>query len=274
MVLPRWVNDYQQLNSNTVTDCFPLPRISEILADCSSGKFFASIDMTNSFFQTRMHPDDIPLTAVNTPWGLYEWVVMLMGIRNAPAIHQRCVTSALRPWIGRFCHVYLDDIVIWSQTLNEHKKNVSTILEAMRDNKLYCNPKKTKLFCTEIRFLGHRISSKGIEADEGKTDQIIQWPVPTSAKQVRGFLGLVHYLATFLPALAKHTAILDKLTKKECDKSFPQWTSKHQKAFDSIKQLATSTECLTTIDPGKMPKYKIFVTTDASDYGSGAILSF
>lgn len=87
-VLPRWVNNYRQLNSNTVTDSFPIPCINEILADIGQGKVFATLDMTNSFFQTRMHPDDVKLTAVNTPWGLYEWVVMPMGIKNAPAIHQ------------------------------------------------------------------------------------------------------------------------------------------------------------------------------------------
>ena len=273
-VLPRWVNDYRQLNSNTITDSFPLPRVSEILADCGNGTMFASIDMTNSFFQTRMHPDDVNLTAVNTPWGLYEWVVMPMGIKNAPAIHQRRVTAALRPFIGRFCHVYLDDIVIWSKSLEEHTTNVRLVLKALKTNKLYCNPKKTKLFCTEIRFLGHRISANGIEVDEGKADRITNWPIPSSAKQVRSFLGLVRYLATFLPKLADYTMILDTLTKKECDRDFPVWTETHQNAFDNIKRLATSTECLTTIDYMKMPDYKIFVTTDASDYGSGAVLSF
>ena len=88
------------------------------------------------------------------------------------------------------------------------------------------------------------------------------------------FLGLVRYLATFLPQLAEYTRTLDTLTKKECDKEFPEWTETHQHAFDSIKELATSTECLTTIDYTKMPDYKIFVTMDASDYGSGAVLSF
>ena len=112
-VLPRWVNDYRQLNTNTITDSFPLPRISEILSDCGNGVFFTSLDMTHSFFQTHMHPNDVKLTTVNTPWGLYEWVVMPMGIKNAPAIHQRHVTATLRPFIGRICHVYLDDIVIW-----------------------------------------------------------------------------------------------------------------------------------------------------------------
>jgi hypothetical protein len=223
-VLPRWVNDYWQLNTNTITDSFPLPRINEILADCATGSYFASIDMTNSFFQTRMHNDDIELTAVNTPWGLYEWVVMPMGIKNAPAIHQRRVSVALRPWIGKICHIYIDDIAIWSKTLEEHERNVRTILQTLKDNKLHCNPKKTKLFTTEIRFLGHRVSAKGVEADEEKADRVKYWPRPTSAKQARGFLGLIHYLATFLPKIADHTSVLDELTRKECNKSFPEWT--------------------------------------------------
>lgn len=183
-VLPRWVNDFRQLNANTVTDSFPIPCVDDILADCAKGKIWATLDMTNSFFQTRMHPDDVHLTAVNTPWGLYEWLVMPMGIKNAPSIHQRHVTATLRPHIGKICHVYLDDIVIWSQNLDEHIKNVRIILQALEDVKLYCNPKKTKLFCTEIHFLGHRISAKGIEPDEGKSDRIKNWPTPKSASDV------------------------------------------------------------------------------------------
>ena len=220
-VLPRWVNDYRQLNANTVTDSFPIPRIDDILADCAKGKIWATMDMTNSFFQTRMHPDDIHLTAVNTPWGLYEWLVMPMGIKNAPAIHQRRITSALRPFIGKICHVYLDDIIIWSNDIDEHVRNVRSILQALEDAKLYCNPKKTKLFCSEVNFLGHRISARGIEPDEGKADRIKNWPTPRSSSDVRSFLGLVRYLAVFLPNLAKFTVILDELTKKECDKDFP-----------------------------------------------------
>jgi hypothetical protein len=110
--------------------------------------------MTNSIFQTRMHPEDVKLTAVNTPWGLYEWVVMPMGIRNAPSIHQRRVTAALRQWIGRICHVYLDDIVIWSNTIEDHITNVETILLALQQHKLYCNPKKTNSFAQKFSFLG------------------------------------------------------------------------------------------------------------------------
>src|SRR6266404_3293192 len=107
-----------------------------------------------------------------------------------------------------------------------------------------------------------------------KTDRVRDWPIPTSAKQVRGFLGLVRYLSAFLPDLATHTHILDALTTKDCNRLFPPWTEKHQHAFDKIKRLATSPHCLTTIDASLMPQHSIFVTTDASDFGSGAILSF
>jgi Reverse transcriptase (RNA-dependent DNA polymerase) len=230
--------------------------------------------MTNSFFQTRMHPDDVHLTAVNTPWRLYEWLVMPMGIKNAPAIHQRRVSAALRPLIGKICHVYLDDIVVWSNNLEEHACNVKLILQALEDAKLYCNLKKCKLFCIEIHFLSHQISCKGIEPDKGKADRIKNWPTPHSASDVRSFLGLVRYLAAFLSHLVRFTVVLDELTKKECDKLFPGWERRHQAAFEAIKKLVTSTDCLTTIDPSLMPQYKILVTTDASDRGSGTILSF
>ena len=220
-VLPCWVNDYWQLNSNTVTDSFSILWIDNILADCTKSKIWATLDMTNSFFQTRMHPDNIYLTAVNMPWGLYEWLVMPMGIKNAPSIHQHRVFAALRPFIGKICHVYLDDIIIWSNDMEEHACNIWSILQALEDAKLYCNPNKTRLFCKEIHFLGYQISCRGIKPNEGKVDWIKNWPVPELASDVRSFLGLVCYLSAFLPNLAKFTSILNELMKKEYNKSFP-----------------------------------------------------
>jgi hypothetical protein len=163
---------------------------------------------------------------------------------------------------------------VWSDTLEEHETNVRLILKTLEEHRLYCNPKKSKPFCTEIDFLGHHISAKGIEADNSKTERIMNWPIPKTATQTRSFLGLVRYIATFLPKLADHTAILTELTHKECEKHFPTWLPKHQEAFDAIKTLVTSRECLTTIDFSKMPEHKIFVTTDANNLCSGAILSF
>ena len=164
-VLPRWVVNYRLLNKVTVPDAFPLPRIDDILADCTKGKIWGKIDMTNSFFQTCVLSEHVKFTATLTPFGLWEWIVMPMGCRNAPATHQRHVSLALKDHIGKFCHVYLDDIVIWSQSIDEHKKNVAAVLDMLRHTHLYCLMKKLNLFCSEIDFLGHHISPRSIEAD-------------------------------------------------------------------------------------------------------------
>ncbi len=272
--LPRWVCDYRVLNSNTLPDNYPLPKISEILSNCGRGKIWSKIDLTDSYFQTRVHPNDIHKTAVSTPRGLFEWTVMPMGFRNAPAIQQRRLENALREFIGKICHVYLDDIIIWSNSLDEHIRHVNVILTALRRAGVYINPKKTILYSTDVEFLGHRISLSGIEACDRKADKILNWPVPTSATETRQFLGLVRYLQKFLPNLAEHCRILEQLTHKKFDREFPPWTQASQNAFDAIKHLVVSRDCLTVIDPSLMPKSKIFVTTDASDVASGAVLSF
>jgi hypothetical protein len=272
--LPRWVNDYRALNANTVTDSFPLPRIDDILADAGKGKIWSVMDMTNSFFHMRMDPESIPLTAVSTPFGLYEWVVMPMGLKNSPPIHQRRVMNALRGLIGKICHVYMDDIIIWSNTLEEHEMHTRQVLERLKANGLCLNAKKSTFFQLEVEFLGHQISERGIEAKKSCVDKILSWPKPRSASDVRSFLGLVRYIAAFLPALAEHTVILSPLTSKECNTEFPAWTDCHQKVFDAIKALVVSRDCLTVIDHDEPGKNKIFVTTDASDLRTGGVLSW
>jgi len=217
---------------------------------------WATIDMTNSFFQTKMHPDHIHLTAVNTPLGLYKWLVMPMGLKNALAIHQQHVTAAL-----------------WT-LIDEHECNVCAVLQALHDARLYINPDKTHLFCTEIDFLGHHISARGIKVDMKKVDQILSWPEPKSATETQSFLSLVRYIAAFLPSLAEHTGVLMELTTKDSERNFPLWMPRYQLAFDAIKTIVTSQECLTTITFDEMPHNKIFVTTDTSDKQSGAVLSF
>jgi len=273
-VLPHWVVDYHLLNKVTVPDAFPLPRIDDILADCAKGKIWKKINMTNSFFQTRMLSEHVKFTATLTPFGLWEWIVMPMGCRNAPATHQRRISLALKDHIGKFCHVYLDDIVIWLQSIDEHKKNVAAVLDALCRTHLYCSMKKSNLFCSEIDFLGHHISPRGIEADSSKVQCIMDLPQPCSAKDVRRFLGLVHYISAFLPQLAEHTSVLSLLTRKECNSDFLPWTPAHQAAFDAIKGLVLSHDCLTMIDHVSPGDSKIFMTCDASKCRTGSVLSF
>jgi len=147
--------------------------------------------MTNSFFQTRVHPDNIHLTAVTTLLGLYEWLAMLMGLRNSLAIHQRRMTAALREHLSKFCHIYLDDIIIWSNNVAEHAKHIDMVMNSLCKARLYCNPNKCKFFQKEVDFLGHHISERGVEPNSSKVDKIMQWPTPKSATDVRAFLGLV-----------------------------------------------------------------------------------
>ena len=123
-MLLRWVNDYCMLNDNTIPDHYLLPWIKMILSDCPKGSIWAKIDMMNSFFQTWVHPNDMKFTAVMTPFGLYEWVIMPMGCQDTPVTHQRRMNKALRKHIGKICHVYLDDIVIWSNSIVEHQENI------------------------------------------------------------------------------------------------------------------------------------------------------
>jgi hypothetical protein len=151
--LPRWVCDYRALNIFTVKDRSPLPNVDELIRTVSSGKIFSILDQTNAFFQTRMRKADIPLTAVKTPWGLYEWIVMPMGLANAPATHEARLEEALSELINDFCVVYLDDIVIFSDAPELHEQHVQIVLERLRRAHLYCSPKKTKLFQDRIKFL-------------------------------------------------------------------------------------------------------------------------
>jgi hypothetical protein len=127
-------------------DRHPLPCVDDILADAGQGKIWSKLDMTDSFFHTKMDPDSIHLTAVTTPLGLYEWLVMPQGLRNALPVHQRRVTAALRPFLGIFAHIYLDDIIIWSNSLEEHTAHIKLVMDTLRKARLYCNSKKNRNF--------------------------------------------------------------------------------------------------------------------------------
>jgi RNase H-like domain found in reverse transcriptase/Integrase zinc binding domain len=147
-------------------------------------------------------------------------------------------------------------------------------MKSLCDARLYCNPDKCRFFEKEVDFLRHHISARGIEVNSSKIERILNWPVPKSATDVHGFLGLVRYIALFLPRLANYTCVLIPLTTKDTHKCFPEWTETHQTAFEAIKTLVVSAECLTTIDHEQPGDNKIFVTCDASDWRIGATLSF
>lgn len=176
--------------------------------------------MTSSFYQTHVHPDNIHLMAVTTPFRLYEWTAMPQGLKNAPPIHQHQMNSALNHLIGKICHIYLDDIIIWSSTIKEHVEHIDLVMKALMAACLFCNKRKCDFFVTEMNFLGHHISGHGIEPNSSKVQRILNWPVPTNPTEVCAFLGLVQYLASFLPQLADHTLYYYSTDNKKCKNKF------------------------------------------------------
>ena len=267
---PRWVNDYRALNDNTVKDRTPLPKPDEVLSEAARARYWGKIDLTNAFFQTPLAEEDVAKTAVKTPWGLFEWTVMPQGLCNAPATHQARINEALRHLIGVCCHAFVDDVIIYSDTLDDHERNVRTVLEALRTAGLFAARKKTQLFTLRTDFLGHVISRDGLSADSSKVDKVKNWPRPRTIAQVRGFLGLVQYLRKFIPLLAEHTAVLTPLTKKGSTDIPRLWREQEERAFEAIKRIVTSLPVLRPLDQDS--DEPIWLMTDASNVGLGAVL--
>ena len=213
-VCPRVVHDYRSLNANTVKDHTPLPRQDEIIEMLAKAVIRGKIDLCNAFYQIPVHPDDIHKTAFKTPFGLYEWVVMPQGLCNAPATFQKFMNFVLRKYIGRFCSVYIDDISIWSDSIEEHEEHVKLILEALREAGILASKEKSVLFADGILFLGHIISSNGVEIAQDKVDKILGSRTPKSAMDIKEFNGLVNYIGQFIPGLSEWSTVLSALTKK------------------------------------------------------------
>lgn len=209
-------------------------------------------------------------TAIKTPWGLFEWTVMPQGLCNAPATHQARVNEALRHLIGVCCKAFVDDVIIYSDTVEQHEENCRAVLSALRSAGLVCSAKKTDLFTTHTEFLGHVISRAGLQADKSKVEKILNWPQPKTVSQVRGFLGVVQYLRKFIPQLAEQTAVLTPLTRKGLTRIEELWTKREERAFEAIKRIVTSLPVLKQLDQDS--GVPIWVMTDASKVGVGAVL--
>ena len=262
--IPRVVHDYRQLNENTVKDHTPLPRQEDIIRPMARAKIRGKMDMPMSYYQLGMHEDDIHKTAFKTPFGMFEWLVMPQGLCNAPATFQRYLNWVLRKYIGRFCAVYIDDIAIWSNSIEEHIQHVRLILDALREHGLLVSIDKSILFADALPFLGFIISSKGVEVAQDKIDKIIGTHVPKSSHEIKAFNGLVNYIGQFIPALSHWSTVLSALTKKN---AIFKWESQHQKAFENIKRLTESTPICKPIDRS-IPD-SVMVVADASNRAVG-----
>ncbi|MGB8167070.1 MAG: reverse transcriptase domain-containing protein, partial [Chthoniobacteraceae bacterium] len=257
--------DYRALNKITVKNRYPLPRIDELMDRLQGASVFSKLDLQSGYWQIRIKEEDIPKTAFRTRYGHYEWRVLPFGLTNAPATFQALMNRVLHPFLDQFVVVYLDDILVFSRTPEEHLNHLEQVLTALEKHELYVGMDKCGFGLAEVDFLGHVVSGAGIRPDPAKIVAVQEWPVPSSVKDVRSFLGLTGYYRRFIKHYSAKALPLTELTKAECGW---RWGESEQAAFTQLKQAIMSAPVLAMPDPA-LP-YEVY--TDASAFALGAVL--
>ena len=272
----RFVIDYRALNAQTVKDTYNLPRDQDLfdVLELHQARIMSSIDLLFGYWQVHMAKDDVRKTAIRTPVGSYEFLVMPMGLCNAPATFQRMMEAVLRPFLTKFAMVYLDDIIIFSRNPEEHLDHILQVLEALDKHHLRVKLKKCEFFKKEMLFLGHCIKMKdhGIElqANPEKVTKLREWGVPRSSKDVERFLGLANYYSRMIKNYAHHAAPLMDLTGKSLTGAdfAERWGESQQQAYETLKESLTSEPVVTLAKPNRT----MVIQTDASDVALGGML--
>ncbi|GBG66294.1 hypothetical protein CBR_g57893 [Chara braunii] len=261
----RMCIDYRGLNAITVKNVEPLPRIDDLLDRVQGCKYFSKIDLKSGYHQIEVHPDDQYKTAFRTRYGHYEFIVMPFGLTNAPATFQRCMNDLFRPWLDKFVVVYLDDILVFSRTLQEHRGHPRQVLEKLREANFKINAKKCEWAKTQVLYLGHVLDGDGIKPGDSKIAAIRDWLTPHTLTELQLFLGLANYYRKFVRNFSTIAAPLRRLLKKE---AIGQWDKDCTSALKRLKRTLIEYPVLKVVDPS-LP---FVVTTDASQYGIGVVL--
>lgn len=262
----RMVIDYRALNEKTIGDAYPLPNINEILDQLGSAKYFSIFDLASGFHQIPMNPKDAPKTAFSTPYGHYQFKRMPFGLRNAPATFQRLMNNVLSGLQGNELFVYLDDIVIYARSLEEHEHKFNRLMERLREANLQLQPDKCEFLRKEVVYLGHIISEEGVKPDPQKISAVKDFPTPRNQKNIKQFLGLAGYYRRFIPNFSKTAKPLTDLLRK----TVPfEWGPNQTKSFNILKEALISEPILQYPDFNR----EFNLTTDASGYAIGGVLS-
>jgi hypothetical protein len=259
--------DYRKLNAVTKTDAYPLPRIDDTLESFRESQWFSTLDLASGYWQVAVDKDDIEKTAFITPFGLYEFIVMPFGLKNASGTFQRLMNYILQNFLGKFVLVYLDDVIIYSKgTFEMHVDHLKQVFETLRKANLKIKLKKCYFCLPNIHFLGHIVGRDGIQPDPEKIEKIKNFPVPTNLTQLRSALGLFSYYRKFIKDFSKIAKPMLTLLKKETPFN---WTDKQQQAFEYLKERLIKSPIL------KYPDFEkpFIIYTDASGTGLGAVLS-
>ena len=260
--------DYRALNDQTVKDRYPLPRIDDLLDRLQGAIVFSKLDLAQGYHQVQMAPEDVHKTAFTTQFGHYEFRVMPFGLCNAPATFQRLMNSTLSPYIGRFCMVYLDDIIIFSKDEASHQEHLALVLAKLAEAGLKAQMSKCEFGMPALQFLGHIVSAGGIKMDPSKVQAMTDWPVPKNCTEVKGFLGLLNYYRRFIKDFARLALPLTELTKAEADKQPFSWSAAAQEAHVTLKEKMVTGPVLQMPDLQK--PFRVF--TDGCQFAVGATL--
>ena len=261
----RMCIDYRELNKVTVKNRYPLPRIDDLFDQLQGASWFSKIDLRSGYHQMRVRDEDVQKTAFRTRYGHYEFVVMPFGLTNAPAAFMDLMNRVCRPMLDRSVIVFIDDILVYSKTQEQHEEHLREVLETLRRERLFAKFSKCEFWLREVQFLGHLVNQKGILVDPAKIEAVMQWEVPRSPSEIRSFLGLAGYYRRFIQDFSKIAVPLTRLTKKSV---VFRWGPEQQAAFETLRQRLCEAPILTL--PEGVEDFVVYC--DASITGMGAVL--
>nr|GFA56404.1 reverse transcriptase [Tanacetum cinerariifolium] len=257
--------DYPELNKITIRNHYPLPRIDDLFGQLQGAMHFSKIDLRSGYHQLRVKEQDVSKTAFRTRYGHYEFLVMPFGLTNAPTIFMDLMNQIFHEFLDKFVIVFIYDILVFSKSKEEHEDHLRTVLQTLRQEKLYAKFSKCEFWLSSVAFLGHIVSAEGITMDPAKVEAITKWPRPTSVTEVRSFMGLAGYYHRFVKGFSRLALPLAKLMRK--GEKFV-WNEEREKSFEELKQRLVSAPVLTL--PSGSGGFQIY--SDASKKGLGSVI--
>ena len=242
-----------------------MPRIDDLFDQLQGAKYFSKIDLRSGYHQLKIRQEDVPKTAFRTRYGHYEFLVMSFGLTNAPAAFMDLMNRVFKPFLDKFIIVFIDDILVYSRSVEEHGVHLRVALQTLREKQLYAKFSKCEFWLEEVAFLGHVVSREGIHVDPSKVEALRNWPRPTTVTEIRSFLGLAGYYRRFVKDFSKVAMPMTRLTRK--DVKF-EWTDACEQSFQKLKDILTLAPVLTL--PEGTGGFSVYC--DASRVGLGCVL--